>query len=178
MGGLTVVLAAQGNYQSSDPPGWFFGGLFVIWGVMMVFALAGYVFGIWSLVEILRYREDEFVAVGKNRTTWLVLQIAGLVACQPLGAVVGILFLWKHRPALREWREAHPLAPAPMYWYPPSGYGPPPGYGQPPPPGHGPPPPPPYGQPAGYGPPPGHDQAPPPEPAGPSGPNGPTEGPR
>ena len=91
----------------------------------MLVSLAGYVFGIWSLVEIIRYREDEFAAVGLNRTTWLVLQIVGLVVCQPLGAVVGIWFLWKQRPVLRAWREAHPGAP--VVYVPYMAYGPAPG---------------------------------------------------
>jgi hypothetical protein len=137
MGGL-VMLAAEGGYRSYDssgPPGWFFGGFVVLWVALMVFSVAGYVFGIWSLVEILRYREDEFASVGLNRTTWLVLQIVGLALCQPLGAVAGIVFLWQKRPILRDWRAAHPVPPVPYVPYdPPPGYGPPPGAWYPPPP--------------------------------------------
>ena len=175
MGGHLVMLAAEGGYQSYDssPPGWFFGGFMVLWAGLMLVSLAGYVFGIWSLVEIIRYREDEFAAVGLNRTTWLVLQIVGLVVCQPLGAVVGIWFLWKQRPVLRAWREAHPGPP--VVYVPYMAYGPPPGY--PPPPGHPPSPgqapPPGYGPPAGYGPAPGHPPSPgyppPPPPGSPPG---------
>jgi len=153
MGGHLAVLAQLSfrTYETtntSSPPGWFFGGFFLLWAVVMVVSLAGYVFGIWSLVEIIRYREDEFTAVGLNRTTWLVLQIVGLAVCQPMGAVVGIIFVWKKRPVLRSWREAHPGAP--VVYVPYMAYGPPPGY--PPPPGQGPPP--------GYGPALGHPAAP------------------
>jgi hypothetical protein len=143
----------------------FFGGFLVLWAVLIVVSLAGYVFGIWALVEVLRYREDEFEAVGKNRTTWLVLLIVGLAVCQPLGAVAGVLFLWRHRPELQAWREAHPVPPL-SPWVGPSGRGP--GYGPAPPPGYGPAPGygPPRSQapPSGYGPPPG---VPPPEPPAP-----------
>jgi hypothetical protein len=189
MGGQLLVLAAEGGYRtyesdSGGSPGWFFGGFMIIWGVLMVVSLAGYVFGIWSLVEIIRYREDEFDAVGLNRTTWLVLQIVGLVVCQAMGAVVGILFVWKKRPVLRAWREAHPGPP--VVYVPDMPYGPPPGY-PPPPPGYGPPPG--YPQPPGYGaapppPPPPPAEPPPPDPpvppvdpwGGPNGSGGPVDG--
>jgi len=167
MGGQLAILAAEGGYQSYDSsgPGWFFGGFFVLWGALMLLSVAGYVFGIWALVEILRYREDEFAAVGLNRTTWLVLQIVGLALCQPMGAVVGVLFLWKKRPILREWRQAHPVPP--MMYLP---YGAAPGHpqapGYPAPPGY-----PPQGAwaPPGY-PPPGAQAPPPPPPPPPTAP--------
>jgi len=117
-----VILAARSSNDDVDSV--FVGLMFVLMGMWMLLVAAGYAFGIWALVEILRYREDEFEAVGRNRTTWLVLQIVGLALCQPMSAVVGVLFLWKHRPALRAWREAHPPPPPwyapPGYWYPPT----------------------------------------------------------
>jgi hypothetical protein len=132
------ILAAS---NGGDPPAWFFGGFFVLWAVMMVVGFASYGLGIWALVEIIRYRDDEFDAVGASRTTWLVLQIVGLVACQPLGLVVAIVFLLGPRKHLRAWRDEHPWAPPPVFWYPaPPGYGPPPGHGPHPAPSWGPPP--------------------------------------
>ena len=123
-----VTLAAR----SSDDgiAGAFFAIFAVVWVVLLAVSVASYVFGIWALVEILRYREDEFTALGKSRTTWLVLVIVGLLVCQPVGLVAGGLFLWKHRPELRAWREAHP-APAPGWYGAAPVYGAPPGNGAP-----------------------------------------------
>jgi hypothetical protein len=149
MAQLPTVLAAEGGYTrtttDADFPGWFFGGFFVVWAVMMLFALAGYVFGIWAIVEVVRYREDEFASIGRNRTAWLVILIVGLVTCQVVAAGGGIWFLWKVRPELRDWREAHPPPPyGHVPYVPPPGAYPPPGsYSPPPPAPQGPPPPPP-----------------------------------
>jgi hypothetical protein len=142
---LGMVLQARGRYDDTDSgPIWPIFAFLGVWGAVV---LACYVFGIWALVESIRYRDDEFEAVGSSRVLWLVLTIVGLTACQPLGAVAGPLFLLRVRPRLRAWREEHPPPPP---WAMPYGYGAPypspPGWGTPtsPPPTHPPPPPPAY----------------------------------
>lgn len=149
MAQLPTVLAAQGGYVERESTG-------PIWPMLVFFAvyalslLGAYGFGIWALVDTIRHRDDEFEAVGSNRGLWLVLLLVGLVVCQPVALVAGLIFVVKVRPRVRAWRQDHPPPPpgyvayVPVPYIPPPGTYPPPGsYAPPPPPPQGPPPPPP-----------------------------------
>lgn len=166
MAQLPTVLAASGRYVEDEGTGpiW---PVFVFFAVYALSLLAAYGLGIWALVDTIRHRDDEFEAVGSNRVLWLVLLLVGLVVCQPVALVAGLVFVIKVRPRVRAWRQAHPPPPPGYVAYVPVPYMPPPGTQAPP--GAYPPPPPPVLMP--YPPPPPPPSPPAPPPAGPPEPS-------
>lgn len=128
-------------------------GIFFFWALLIIIPLGGFVISLWALIDGFSQPEWAWKAAGENREMYLVLEGLALVACQPLGWIIGLMYFLGARKRVE---AAAALGPTPGVWSygygPQPGYGPPPGYGQP----QG------YGQPAGYGPQPGQAYGSPP----------------
>lgn len=57
--------------------------------------------GVAALVAVILQPRTTFEAAGKNKTTWLILLVVGLVLFGPVGGVLGIVYLAAVRPKIR-----------------------------------------------------------------------------
>ncbi len=59
------------------------------------------VVGVAALIAVIMQPRATFEAAGKNKTTWLILLVVGLVLFGPVGGLLGIFYLAAVRPKIR-----------------------------------------------------------------------------
>lgn len=93
-------------------------GFGVFFAFILVWVFGGMALWIWALVDVVRLPEHAFRAVGREKTSWVLV----VVLAQAIGALV---WLFGARKEVRAAYDAQPFppAPTPMKWG-----GPPPGW--------------------------------------------------
>jgi hypothetical protein len=61
-------------------------------GVWLVVYLACLVLPIVALVDVFRYRSDEWEQLASTKLTWVIGLVVGIVFCAPIGTVLGVLY--------------------------------------------------------------------------------------
>jgi hypothetical protein len=65
-------------------------------------ALATVGITVWGIVDAATRPEQAWQAAGQNKTLWIVLQAAGLIAMAPVGLVLALVYLLAIRPKVRD----------------------------------------------------------------------------
>lgn len=97
-----LVLAVADGPANQDAwfPIAFFGVYILFWLVLMAIIVASYGVGIWTIADAARRPEYQFAATGQSKELWIVLPAIGLVICQPVAFVAGLIYLLSVRKKL------------------------------------------------------------------------------